>query len=195
MSKSEKCTRSRGKTVVCFWFEQIAGELCICLTYIRKHFESLLRRCVSTGYIHRDTGHWLFFFFFFSIRTEIRNSTFRVVVWLTCFNRKKNKTKKKKNAHDPCPFGYNHEKVTSRSINPAGTWRKYNVASMSMQRHDVASTLRRRYIYVMCPLGTVVLLNPDMPCLCKQCRSEDANWSGSALFVITHEFVPTIWIK
>ena len=22
-----------------------------------------------------------------------------------------------------------------------------------MQRHDVASTLRRRYIYVMCPLG------------------------------------------
>ena len=30
------------------------------------------------------------------------------------------------------------------------TWRKYNVASTSMQRHDVASTLRRRYIYVMC---------------------------------------------
>ena len=25
---------------------------------------------------------------------------------------------------------------------PAGTWRKYNVASTSMQRHDVASTLR-----------------------------------------------------
>ena len=33
---------------------------------------------------------------------------------------------------------------------PAGTWRKYNVASTSMQRHDVASTLRRRCIYVMC---------------------------------------------
>ena len=30
---------------------------------------------------------------------------------------------------------------------------KYNVDSTSMQRHDVASTLRRRYIYVMCPLG------------------------------------------
>ena len=29
-------------------------------------------------------------------------------------------------------------------LNPAGTWRKYNVAS----------TLRRRYIYVMCPLGS-----------------------------------------
>ena len=36
---------------------------------------------------------------------------------------------------------------------PAGTWRKYNVASTLMQRHDVASTLRRRYIYVMYPLG------------------------------------------
>ena len=36
---------------------------------------------------------------------------------------------------------------------PAGTWRKYNVTSTSMQRRDVASTLRRRYIYVMCPLG------------------------------------------
>ena len=31
--------------------------------------------------------------------------------------------------------------------------RKYNVASTSMQRHDVASTLRRRYIYVMCLPG------------------------------------------
>ena len=39
------------------------------------------------------------------------------------------------------------------SQSPAGTWRKYNVASTSIQRHDVASTLRRRYIYVMCPLG------------------------------------------
>ena len=40
-------------------------------------------------------------------------------------------------------------------IIPAGTWRKYNVASTSMQRHNVASTLRRRYIYVKCPLGCV----------------------------------------
>ena len=38
---------------------------------------------------------------------------------------------------------------------PAGTWRKYNVASTSMQRHDIASTLRQHYIYVMCPLGGV----------------------------------------
>ena len=37
---------------------------------------------------------------------------------------------------------------------PAGTWRKYNVASTSMQRHDVASTLRRRCIYVMCLPGS-----------------------------------------
>ena len=39
---------------------------------------------------------------------------------------------------------------------PAGTWRKYNVASTSMQRHDVASTLKRRYIYVMCLLGSLI---------------------------------------
>ena len=38
-------------------------------------------------------------------------------------------------------------------ISPAGTWRLYNVVSTSMQRHDVAWTLRRRCIDVMCPLG------------------------------------------
>ena len=43
-------------------------------------------------------------------------------------------------------------------LNPAGTWRKYNVASTSMQRHDVASTLRRRYIYVMCLPGKMLLI-------------------------------------
>ena len=33
----------------------------------------------------------------------------------------------------------------------------------------------------------LILLNPDIPCLCKQCRSssEGANWSGSALFTIS----------
>ena len=31
---------------------------------------------------------------------------------------------------------------------------------------------------------TLVLLNPDMPCLCKP--SEEANWSESALFVIKY---------
>ena len=38
---------------------------------------------------------------------------------------------------------------------PVDTWRLYNVASTSMQRHDVASTLRRRCINVMCPLGVL----------------------------------------
>ena len=37
---------------------------------------------------------------------------------------------------------------------PAGTWRLCNIASTLMQRRDVASTLRRRCINVMCPLGT-----------------------------------------
>ena len=32
---------------------------------------------------------------------------------------------------------------------------------------------------------TLVLLNPDIPCLCNQC-SEEANWSGSALFAIQY---------
>ena len=38
---------------------------------------------------------------------------------------------------------------------------------------------------------TLVLLNLDMPCLCKQCRSE-ANWSGSILFINNLDQV--IWL-
>ena len=34
-----------------------------------------------------------------------------------------------------------------------GTWRLYNVAPTSMQRHDIASTLRRRCLNVACPMG------------------------------------------
>ena len=41
-------------------------------------------------------------------------------------------------------------------VNPAGTWRLYNVGSTSMQRHDVASTFSRRCINVMCPLGSII---------------------------------------
>ena len=40
-----------------------------------------------------------------------------------------------------------------QNTNPEGTWRLYNVVSTSMQRHDVASTLRRHCIDVMCLLG------------------------------------------
>ena len=43
--------------------------------------------------------------------------------------------------------------LTFCMAHPADTWRLKNVASTSMQRHDVASTLRRRCINVMCPLG------------------------------------------
>ena len=38
--------------------------------------------------------------------------------------------------------------------NPAVTLHEYNIASTSMQRHDVASTLSLRCINVMFPLGT-----------------------------------------
>ena len=41
---------------------------------------------------------------------------------------------------------------------PAGTWRLYNVGSTSMQRHDIASTLRWRCINVMCPLGRLFMV-------------------------------------
>ena len=37
----------------------------------------------------------------------------------------------------------------------AGTWHLHKVASTSMQRHDVASTLRRLCVNVMCPLGSL----------------------------------------
>ena len=40
----------------------------------------------------------------------------------------------------------------SKSTHPAGTWRLYNVGSTSMQRHDVASTLRQLCINIMCLL-------------------------------------------
>ena len=44
--------------------------------------------------------------------------------------------------------------ITSPQRRCNGTWRKFNVASTSIQRHDDASTLRRRYIYVMCLPGS-----------------------------------------
>ena len=50
-----------------------------------------------------------------------------------------------------------YELYQPRVYIPAGTWRKYNITSTSMQRHDVASTLRRSCIYVICPLGIIRL--------------------------------------
>ena len=46
--------------------------------------------------------------------------------------------------------------------NYLSTWRKYNVASTSMQRHDVASTLRWRYIHVMRRWGDVIFMAHDV---------------------------------
>ena len=61
--------------------------------------------------------------------------------------------------------------------------------------HDTLNLLVFQYMYfsknilVHVLWLTLVLLNPDIPCLCKQCRSdllasEEANWFGSALFAI-----------
>ena len=52
----------------------------------------------------------------------------------------------------------------------------YNVASTSIQRHDVASTLRRRCINVMCPLG---IFSP-------QSKLNSSNTSGS--FTLTNSY-------
>ena len=47
-----------------------------------------------------------------------------------------------------------------------------------------------RYYWVTIFTVTLVLLNPAIPCFCKQCRSRsvglEANWSGSALFAIQY---------
>ena len=60
---------------------------------------------------------------------------------------------------------------------PAGTWGKYNVTSTSMQCHDVASTLRWRYIYVMCLLGSGHILIWALDWL------DDDNPSGHMMFI------------
>ena len=63
----------------------------------------------------------------------------------------------------PAPFSWDavHQRVNiNLELYPADTWRLYNVASTSMQRHDVASTLRRRCINVMCSLGRRELHTP-----------------------------------
>ena len=41
------------------------------------------------------------------------------------------------------------------------------------------------YYYTEEPVLILVLLNPDIPCLCKQCRSRSVGfWPASALFVV-----------
>ena len=47
---------------------------------------------------------------------------------------------------------------------PAGTCRLYNVGSTWIQRYDVASTVRRRCLNVMCPMGWKATL-PTFFCL------------------------------
>ena len=53
------------------------------------------------------------------------------------------------------PIQTEHTEYLTCICLPAGTWRLYNVGLTSMQRHDVASTLRRRCMDVMCLLGCI----------------------------------------
>ena len=59
----------------------------------------------------------------------------------------------KKNPSVHMTFIQRRINVDATSWIPACTWRLYNVVLTSMQRHDVASTLIRRCINVMCTLG------------------------------------------
>ena len=52
---------------------------------------------------------------------------------------------------------------------PAGTQRWDNVASTSMRRHDVTSTLMRRCIYVLCLLGCF-LISPQNHLMCNMVK-------------------------
>ena len=57
------------------------------------------------------------------------------------------------------------------------------------------------FIFVMFSVLTLVLPNPDIPCLCKQCRSRSSDFWRSQLIwicIVCHslcEFISTIWIK
>ena len=65
--------------------------------------------------------------------------------------------------HHPCDSNmvarreavYNCRGIPGEEGGGGSTWRLYNVALTSMQRHGIASTLTRRCINVMCPLGYI----------------------------------------
>ena len=50
-------------------------------------------------------------------------------------------------------YHYNHSNEPENKLLPCRDLTLNNVASMSMRRHDVASTLRRRCFDIMCLLG------------------------------------------
>ena len=55
--------------------------------------------------------------------------------------------------------------------NPVGIWCQNDVISTSMRRNHVASTLIRRHLYVMCPLGSISSLIIDLEkCLMLVCK-------------------------
>ena len=60
-----------------------------------------------------------------------------------------------------CINKFTQKRTRSISFFAADTRRIYNVVSTSMQRHDVASTLRRCCINVMCLLGCGIERNKD----------------------------------
>ena len=65
-----------------------------------------------------------------------------------------------------------------------------NYSNIYLSKYKGHQRMPDQHLYSIVLL-TLVLLNPDIPCLCKQCRSRSvgfwrSNWSGSALFVIQY---------
>ena len=61
----------------------------------------------------------------------------------------------------------------------------HNIYIFEKKKQEKLSQNPHQILY---PFLTLVLQNPDMSCLYKQCRSrsEEAKWSGTALFVIKY---------
>ena len=75
------------------------------------------------------------------------------------------------------------------------------VRHLSEKRFLLGSLYRRRKFANFCHDLTLVLLNPDMLCICYQCRSRSVGfWRSQLIWICTvchleSEFVSTSWIK
>ena len=71
-----------------------------------------------------------------------------------------------------------------------------------MSTHNITALIKKlKKILHTCASLTLVLLDPDIPCLCKQCRSRSVGcWRSQLIWTCTvcHsecEFISKIWIK
>ena len=62
-----------------------------------------------------------------------------------------------------------------------------NCGLWSESKLSVTHLVDLRHVSGLVESLTLVLLNPDMPCLCKQCRSREVGFWRNALFAIKYE--------